>query len=71
MIVIIAVSLVVGLVLVAAIVFVAGHVDVESSSSAPFAGMFMFQRPLDRPRGVQEEDLPPFVFHSEAAAVRR
>lgn len=71
MIVIVALSIVVGIVLVAAIAVVAGRVDIESAPSTPLAGMFMFQRPLDRPRGVQEEDLPPFVFHSEATAIRR
>ena len=66
MIVIIAVSFVIALVFVAAVALVAGRVDVESSSSWPLSGMFVSPRLPDRPRGVQEEDLPPFVFHSEA-----
>ena len=48
---------------------VARHLELESSSPWPYGGLFMSPRLPDRPRGVQEEDLPPFVFHSEADAL--
>jgi hypothetical protein len=67
---IIAISFVVGFALVVAIAVAAGRVDVETSSTTSLGTLFMVQRPLDRPRGMQEEDLPPFIFHSEASALR-
>jgi hypothetical protein len=40
------------------------------SSSWEIGHLLVSPRLPDRPRGVQEEDLPPFVFHSEAPLLR-
>jgi hypothetical protein len=67
MIVITAVSIVIGLVFVAAVAFVAGRVEIESSPTWSLGSIFVSPPLPDRPRGVQEEDLPRFVFRTEAA----
>ena len=53
---------------VGAAAFVARRFEMETSGSWPFDAMIMSQRLPDRPRGVQEEDLPRFVFRDEAPA---
>ena len=61
-IVMIAATVVILLVFVGAASVVARHLEIESSSSWPYSGLFMSPRLPDRPRGTQEEDLPRFVF---------
>ncbi len=53
-------------VFIAAAAAVARRLEIESSSAWPYSGLFMSPRLPDRPRGVQEEDLPRFVFKETA-----
>jgi hypothetical protein len=56
-------------VLAGALAFAATRVEVASTSTSSFGG-FVVSAPMPaRPRGVQEEDLPPFVFHDRPAPV--
>ena len=43
-------------------------VEVPGSAAWTAGNLFLGPRPTDRPRGFQEEDLPRFVFKSEASA---
>jgi hypothetical protein len=59
-----------GIALVLGVAVGSAKVGVADSSSWEIGSLFVSPRLPDRPRGVQEEDLPPFVFHSEAAVLR-
>jgi hypothetical protein len=56
------------LVLVVGIALSAPTVETPGLSTWTLGNMFVGARPSDRPRGVQEEDLPRFVFKDTAPA---
>ena len=57
------VGIALGIALVIGIALRSATVGTAGSSAWEIGNLFVSPRLPDRPRGVQEEDLPPFVFH--------
>ena len=63
------IGIAIGLALILSVALADAIVETSSSAIWTAGNLFLSPRLPDRPRGVQEEDLPPFVFRDRPAPV--